>query len=296
MNSVSARSSCDDSSARWPSIECIRGRTTPPSTMSSIPSRSSRTLATSSALVITVTRRPAISRAKASAVVPLPIAIVVSSATRAAAARAMARFASMSRVAPRRRGEALRQRRAAIGADEPSLAGEALEVPPDRGRRDAEVVGELGDAARRPSARRCSTRRARRSVSRMRGSCATGARIVNVGACCAQAKCHRMRGSCARTFGRIRSGHGLPAGRPPRPGRVQLAARHLHGAGARPPPEPAQGAAARRPRRGHASRDGRVQARGRARAGHDRDRHPARPGDRRGHRRSRTGRCPAGPA
>ena len=94
MNSVSARSSCEDSSARWPSIECIRGRTTPPRTMSSIPSRSSRTLATSSALVMTVRRRSAISRAKARAVEPLPIAIVVSSVTRCAAARAMARLAS----------------------------------------------------------------------------------------------------------------------------------------------------------------------------------------------------------
>ena len=43
--------------------------------------------------MITVSRRSAISRAKASAVEPLPMAIVESSVTSAAAARAIARFA-----------------------------------------------------------------------------------------------------------------------------------------------------------------------------------------------------------
>ena len=146
MNRMSARSSCDDSSARWPSIECIRGRTTPPRTMSSMPSRSSRTLATSRALVITVSRRWAISRAKARAVVPLPMAMVSSSATRAAADRAIARFASRFGVAPIGRAGPRGQRRAAVGADDAALACQALEVAADRRGGHAQVVGELGHA------------------------------------------------------------------------------------------------------------------------------------------------------
>ena len=230
---------------------------------------------------MTVSRRSAISRAKASAVVPLPIAIVVSSATRAAAARAIARFAS-------RLGSPRSRRPTAPGdsAAPPyvrtsaALAGEALEVPPDRGRRHAEVHRELGDARAAVGAQVVDQASATfrlphaRILRGRRAHCQLGVRRTRI--------CADVRRSCAR----LRSAptmrrDGLPAWRGPRPGRVQLAERHVHRAGPRPSSEPAQGAPAGRPGFCHRRGDGRVQARGRpgARDGGDGD--APRPGDRR---------------
>ena len=126
-------------------MQCIPGRTTPPRTMSSMPARSTRTLATSSALVITVSRRSTRSRAKARAVVPLPIAIVPSSDKRAAATRAIARLAS-SAGSLGRSSRRPAKRGAAVSPDDAALLGQALEVAADRRGRDAKVVGELGHA------------------------------------------------------------------------------------------------------------------------------------------------------
>ena len=94
MNRVSARSSVVASSARCPSMLCIRGRTTPPSITSSIPGRSTSTFATSRAFVITVSWRSTRRRANSRVVVPLPIAIVDPSVTRWVAIWAIACFAS----------------------------------------------------------------------------------------------------------------------------------------------------------------------------------------------------------
>ena len=145
----------------------------------------------------------------------------------------------------------------------------------------------------RPSARRCSTRRARRSVSRMRGSCAICAHIVNA-AC---AICAALRTACAEvahaTSARLRcrrwptclaSVRGLDACSSPSGTFTVLALDHRQNL--RKELRPAD------PGVGDRRRDGRLQARGRPRP-------RARPGrascsTRRSAsgRRSRTGRCP----
>ena len=133
----------------------------------------------------------------------------------------------------------------------------------------------------RPSARSCSTRRARRSVSRMHGSCANTralSTLVREPRTSGRLRARKLRTGTRDAYD---AADGLPAWRRSRPGRVQLAERHLHGAGPRPPPEPAQGAASGGSRVGDRRRDGRLQARRRPRARHHRDRRPARPGDRR---------------
>ena len=280
MNSVSARSSCDESSARWPSIECIRGRTTPPSTMSSMPSRSSRTFATSSAFVMTVSRRSAISRAKASAVVPLPIAIVVSSATWAAAARAIVRFASrLGSPRPVTDG-AGRQGRAAVRADEAALAGEALEVAADRGRRDAEVDGELGHARAAVGAqvvdqasatlRLPHARILRGLAHNVNSSCADRAQPLH--------RAQKLRTTRSSAYD---AADGVPPRRGSRPRRVQspggtftvLALDHRQNLRKELRPVGS--------RVGDRRRDGRLQARRRPGPRHDRDGRPPRPRDRR---------------
>ena len=95
---------------------------------------------------------------------------------------------------------------------------------------------------------------------------------------CAARCADRLHGGSAPPYDR---GDGLPPRDAARAGRVQQRAGHVHRAGARPPAEPAQGAAPRRPDLGDRGRDGRLQARRRARAGWRRDGRAARPGDRR---------------
>ena len=120
------------------------------------------------ALVMTVSRRSVSWRANSSAVLPLPIAMVVLVLRRAPRPRGRCSAWPPEPGRCARTGEPRgRQRRPAVGPDQPPLAGETLEVPADRGRRHAEPVSQLGDA-HRPSVRRCSTRRTRRSTSRMR--------------------------------------------------------------------------------------------------------------------------------
>ena len=145
-------------------------------------------------------------------------------------------------VAAGRGGRARAERGAAVGADEPAVAGQALEVPPDRGWGDAEVVGQLGDA--RPAVgtqvldqARATLRLPHARILRNR------ARIVNAGARTAHSGRLRARKLRTGTRDAYDAADGLPAWRRSRPGRVQLAERHLHRAGPRPPPEPAQGAA-----------------------------------------------------
>ena len=195
---------------------------------------------------MTVRRRPAISRANARAVVPLPMAIVVSS-VHARRGRAGDRPLRLEvRVAARRRREPRRQRGAAVGADEPALAGEALEIATDRGRRHAQVVGELRDAGPSVGAQVLDEAGSALGLPHAwilrewRADCQSWC------AMCAHIR-RSVRTSCAR--GRSAAydlAMAVPAGRRPRPGRLQLAARHVHRPGPRPSAEPAQGAPARR--------------------------------------------------
>ena len=146
------------------------GSYTPPRTISSMPSRSSRTFATSRALVITVRRRSAISWANARAVLPLPIAIVASSLTSAAALRgrwpAWRPWRGSTRVAGR---EAVRQGGAAVGADDAALPREVLQVPADRGWGHAKRSSQRADALA-PSARSARPGVRGAPTSRMRAS------------------------------------------------------------------------------------------------------------------------------
>ena len=244
--------------------------------------------------MITVSRRSAISRANARAVVPLPIAIVVSSATWAAAARAIVRFASRLGSPRPETVAARRQGRAAVRAHEAALAGEALEVAADRGRRHAEVDGEVGHARATVGAQVVD-----QASATLRLPHARILRVLahNVNPACADRAASATDAQKLRTAtsSAYDAADGLPPRRGSRARRVLVARRHVHRAGAGPPPEPPQGAAAGRPRVGDRRRDGRVQAGGRPGA-------RARPGRAScstprsaSRRRSPTGRCPAGP-
>ncbi len=148
------------------------------------------------------------------------------------------------RVAPIGRAGPRGQRRAAVGADDAALACQALEVAADRRGGHAQVVGELGHARAAVGAQvvdqaSATLRLPHARILRM------SARIVNAScAICAHARLVRARKLRTRGPGAYDAADGLPAWRGPRPGRVQLAERHLHRAGPRPSPEPAQGAPA----------------------------------------------------
>ena len=191
---------------------------------------------------------PATSRANARAVVPLPIAIVEPSATWAAAARAIVRFASRSGVAAAGDGPARRQGRAAVRAHEAALAGEALEVATDRGRRHAEVDGEVGHARATVGAQVVD-----QASAALRLPHARILRVLahNVNRPCAD------RAAAATDAQKLRMGtssaydaaDGVSPRHGPRARRVLVARRHVHRPRAGPPPEPAQGAPAVGPRR-----------------------------------------------
>ena len=251
MNSVSARSSRSASSARWPSVECMPGRTTPPRTTSSMPGRSSSAAATSSAFVMTVRRRSTSRQASSSVVVPLEIAIVWPSSTRSAAAAAMARFAASRGVGGRvPAGGGRRGGGPAVGPDQGAVVGQAPEVATDRRRRDAEVPGQHVDA--RPAVHRGAGRRAAPGDERSTcaGSCTSTAQIVKhacadraESACRAHNSRARIAASCIARDGRWPFLPGTRRGLDACASRT----RDVRGAGARSPPEPAPGAPPGRP-------------------------------------------------
>src|SRR3954452_21693223 len=189
-----------------------------------MPSRSHSVVATSSAFVMTVSRRSRSSCAKARVVVPLLIAIVAPSWTRPAASRPIARFAA-SAGSPVT-GRAADSRMVAppyVRMTRPSWARRW------RSRRTVDGVTPSSSATPAmldpPSPRSRWTRCSRRSASRMRVSCARTARRVNI--CARIAHSRRIRAQLLH-HGRSRTtirADAVPDGHDPRSTRAQVGAR-----------------------------------------------------------------------